>query len=170
MNEHDGLCPCCGGSGGGDDPVRRCPECGGTGRAAIPQTPLAVDVPPGTPLHELARLAADAPEVRREVVTADDPRLDGVLRGGRRARGPGSVGLSLIGGDLCVYLPDRDEAVRLLADEAARRLLAFDDAHAIVAELRRWLADGRAPFAASSFDGSRNWAQVLEDYFTRVSP
>lgn len=71
---------------------------------------VPVDVPPGASLIDLARLAADAPEVRREVVTA--PLL--------------KAGLSLIGGDLCVCLFAAGKVVRIPEAEAARRLLAFD--------------------------------------------
>lgn len=109
----DGLtarCPACDGSGRDqrESTYGDCPTCRGVGRL-----PVVVDVPPGTPLHELAALAADAPEVRREVVRAKDlpPGLDVT------DDGDGTVAVLAPGGTVAVRLPEA---------EAARRLLAFD--------------------------------------------
>jgi hypothetical protein len=68
---------------------------------------VPVDVPPGTPLHALAALAASAPLVRREVVTAAPPTLH------------------VDTGTVTAWAAGRP-AVQLSEAEAARRLLAFD--------------------------------------------
>lgn len=71
--------------------------------------PVAVDVPPGAPLHELARLAADAPEVRRETLTAPDLPCR----------------LAVKDGVANVFDPRSSRVFHLSEAEAARRLLAY---------------------------------------------